>query len=346
MPRTYISHLPELEPRTRIRTDQATYRVIEKLGRGGNSIVYLVVQIDGDFPGLLFAMKIFVRIDRPERRARFEVEIEFLRRADHPAILRIHDTGYFTDPGGSQAVQYPYVMAEYLPKTLRAEMQGRMSMADKLSCALQLLSALIYLERRTPAITHRDIKPENIFVSGRSCILGDFGLLKELSGGVAEVPVAGGGVSTASGEDGDHSDAGEVAVALGPRFAIEDSSGVRFPFLYPTPDLLEYCRRPAGDYLLTTKSDVFQLGLVFAELFTGVLPLGSRERPYDPVQLLPLAEINCSRSRGTAVAGLIRNMLALNPEDRPNASDLFDSWEGLFSEAAADSLNLDGVVFR
>lgn len=305
---------PELPTKTTLRATLFSYKVIQPLGVGGNSVVYLVQCSRGEFKGVLFALKMFVNIEDNVRKQRFEAEIKFLKECEHPSIMQIYDTGVYVESDGDDQLGFPYVIADYLPKTLRDRMLEGMGIAEKLAFSLQLLSALNYLASRNEPITHRDIKPENIFVKGRACVLGDFGLLKEGDGIDPSVD-----------------------------FKIEPSSGVRFPRLYPTPDLIEYSKSKSPPSPITPKSDVFQLGLVLAELFTGNLPIAVRKNPFDPIDIVDLGKIH--GSQGAAIKSHIEKMLTKDAEKRPTADEIFDVFEGAFSEIVSLSHQLEGKIF-
>jgi len=86
--------------------------------------------------------------------------------------MRVFDTGVFYG-------QHPFLVAEYLPRTMfQITRADSASVTVKISFAMQLLSALVYLESLEKPVIHRDIKPQNIFIKGNSCVLGDFGLMK------------------------------------------------------------------------------------------------------------------------------------------------------------------------
>lgn len=290
------------------------YRVIQTLGAGGNAVTFLVVATSGPNKGIMFALKIFRKLSKPERRDSFLKEIEFLRAQEHPAIMRIFDDGVFDYTSGDVKNQYPFVVAEYLPFTLRRVLKGdNSSVAEKVSFAIQLLSGLTFLESLKPQVVHRDIKPENIFVKGRACVLGDFGLLKTL--------------------DGDEADDREF---------LKESIGPGMPFFYRTPDLVKYAR---GEGPLSCKSDVFQLGIVLAELFTGKNPI---KRPKDgdilsDVELIALGA--CPGELSGSISALISRMIKIDEAERPLASELMDGWMGLFENICGKTFSLEGRVF-
>ncbi|NQT36489.1 MAG: serine/threonine protein kinase [Planctomycetes bacterium] len=270
------------------------YRNLQQLGEGGNATTYLTVATSGPHRGVLFAIKIFRELSKPDRRESFIKEIDFLQRSDHPSVMRVFDSGVFD-------AKHPFLVAEYLPNTLHQVMKSKkkLRMVEKTSFALQLLSALTYLENQDPPVVHRDIKPKNIFVKGRSCVLGDFGLIKRVD----------------AGDDED-------------RDILKESLGVGMPYHYRTPDLVSYLN---GEAPPTTSSDVFQLGLVLAELFTGQNPQKETAAFADPVELEPLGAIPGRLS--SPIAGIINRMLELNPQSRESVSRFHDMWGGIFASA-------------
>ncbi|MBN2127842.1 MAG: serine/threonine protein kinase [Sedimentisphaerales bacterium] len=284
------------------------YNTLQFLGRGGNAVTYLVIAGSGPLQGTPFAVKVFRRVSRPERRASFLEEVRFLRECEHPGIMRIYDEGIYME-------NHPFVVAEYLPRTLAEVIRSRSaSVVEKLTFALQLLSALDYLAALVPQVIHRDIKPQNVFVKGRSCVLGDFGLMKRLDDSAEELPDS----------------------------VIKDSVGPGMPFFYRTPDLIAYAR---GETHPTVKSDLFQLGLVLAELFTGRNPEKRAENDQwlSDVVLEPLGYI--PGSLGVPVANLISSLLSMNPDDRPDTSQALPAWRGLFFAAAKLINAVEGRVF-
>lgn len=288
------------------------YKMVQYLGSGGNAITYLVVATSGELKGGLFAAKIFRNLSQQERRDRFLEEVSVLGNLSHPAIMRTFDAGLFSVPIDGGVDEHPFVIAEYLPQTLATAIRARsLSMAQRTSIALQLISALEYLDNQDPKIVHRDIKPQNIFLKGNSCVLGDFGLMKLLDG---------------------HNELDREIFKL--------SLGPGMPFFYRTPDLVSYARNQAD---VTTKSDVFQLGLVLAELFTGKNPCVVPANILDDVELSPLGHI--PGACGPGIASLIRRMLAVDPVHREPIASFMDPFLGVFHDLSERANDLDGHVF-
>lgn len=291
--------------RQTLASEVALYNCMQRLGVGGTAETYLVLASDGPLRGQLFALKIFRRLSRPEWRNNFLAEVKFLQGCNHPAVMRVFDEGLFLD-------ENPFVVAEYLPNTLSKVLSAAPPMMAKMAYALQLLSALEYLAMPEITVVHRDIKPANIFIKGGSCVLGDFGLMKRLS------------VNRELDQ--------EILAA---------SAGPRMPRNYRTPDLVEYYK---GGPAPTGKSDVYQLGLLFAEMFSGTNPqkVMTTDNFAEPVEL---RSFFIPGGLGKPLKDLIVPMLDSDPATRPSAAELFRPWQALFLEAAKRAHALDGRAF-
>lgn len=289
----------------------AWYRSIQYLGSGGNAITYLVIATSGRNKGVPFAAKIFRNLSQQDRRDRFLEEISVLGQLAHPSIMRTFDAGIFRIPFDGEVHEHPFVIAEYLPRTLADAIRSKaLSMAQRSSIAIQLISALRYLSDRDPPIIHRDIKPQNIFLKGDSCVLGDFGLMKLVDGNT------------------------EVD-----RDIFKMSMGPGMPFFYRTPDLVRYARNEED---ITAKSDVFQLGLVLTELFTGRNPCIVPQQILDDVELHPIGHI--AGASGAGIAALLKRMLVKSPNERESVDAFLDPFLGVFSDIAERANDLDGHV--
>jgi len=290
------------------------YRIIQKLGSGGNCVVWLGIACTGRYHGMLFALKVFTQLEKPDRLRQFHQEANFLLNIDHPAIMKIYDQGSHRDLSQHPAKEYPFVVADYLPTTLEDALKRHVTVAECLVYTLQLLSALKYLNEMENPVIHRDIKPANIFIKGRSCLLGDFGLMRHLNIEVEEL----------------EKDPGVFKKSIGPGM----------PRFYRTPDLVRYAKQEAD---ITTKTDVFQLGLVIARLFTGRNPLKPCKDILDPVELEELKPL--STSLGASIRAQIFRMLDMDPNHRDPASEFLDDWEGILRQAVHQYHQLEGRVF-
>lgn len=175
---------------------------------------------------------------------------------------------------------HPFVVQDYMPKTLFRELDGKLIEFGKaLLFSCQLLSALQSLHSQS--LIHRDIKPQNIFVDNLNIYLGDFGLLKKLDNNMDE-------------EDK------------------KDFEGYfAMPKFYRTPELVAYAR---GEDSLDLRSDIFQLGLVIAQMFTGRNPLIYKQDGLSDVELEDIGHI--PGKHGGLVAKTIKEMTSLRSENR------------------------------
>lgn len=291
-----------------LKTELSTYQVLQFLGSGGSSETYLVVTTEGFHAGTPYAARLFYCLDRDERRITFLQETEFLKTTNHPGILRIIDSEIYMN-------KYPFMIAEYWGKTLRDVIKSAdVNITIKLFYAVQIISALVFLSQQVPPVVHRDIKPENIFIKELSCVLGDFGLAKKLTTDM-------------------HEDDRSLPLKL--------SAGPGMPIKYRTPDLVDYAN---NIHPLTIATDVFQAGLVLAELFTGRNPEKrvSRNRILSPVELNNIDPI--AGDFGAPITNLLEGMLKIDPAERQSADSLLPAWLSLLIEAAKRKVRLDGWV--
>ena len=302
-----IDHF-KLEPEQTVKSSSNNYyRCVQMLGAGGNAVTFLVLCTSGANSGALFALKVFRRLSAPERREKFLQESKLLFQINHPCILRLFDEGVFHTAAGD----YPFTVAEYLPNTLQQILQRDIPLIEKLAFSLQLVSALAHLAGRNPQIIHRDIKPANIFIKGRSCVLGDFGLMKLIDGN-----------------------------AEADKEAFKESIGPGMPFYYRTPDLVAYAKNEAD---ITVKSDVFQLGLVLAQLFSRWNPCKKAEHHLAPIELERIE--NIPGKLGGSIWTILNRMLIFDPIERPHAADVLNLWQLNFFNAVQHNHALEGQAF-
>jgi eukaryotic-like serine/threonine-protein kinase len=151
------------------------YDVIRKLGAGGMSAVYLVVdkQLNNDTVALkLFEPKLS---DDNTLLERFRNEVLITRKLTHPNIVRTFDFG---DING----RYYYMTMEYirgvtLDKLIRSKVGGGLSFGECLKILIEVLRGIAYAHEM--GVIHRDLKPANILISEKGEVkLTDFGLAR------------------------------------------------------------------------------------------------------------------------------------------------------------------------
>ena len=151
---------------------QDRYTIERELGRGGMATVYLAHDLRHDRP---VALKILL----PELAVtlgpeRFQREIHFAARLQHPHILTVLDSG---EAAGQLWFTMPFVEGESLRERLRRERQ--LPVDDALRIASEAARALDYAHQH--GVVHRDIKPENILLTrDGSTLVADFGIARAL----------------------------------------------------------------------------------------------------------------------------------------------------------------------
>lgn len=227
--------------------------------------------------------------------------------------MTLRDFGGYgvTDQNGGRHL-IPFFIADYLPYTLYDVMrENRSTFVEKASYVVQLLSALDHISSLGSPVIHRDIKPQNIFIKGRTCLLGDFGLMTR---------------STVDQEID--------------RGILSETQRPGMPWYYRTPDLVALEKHGTK---VTPASDIFQLGLVATQLFTGRNPCIASMNLLDPVKLEPIGVVPGRQGKG--VFQLLQRMLDFNPEKRPTARQLLDPWREVFWESANQAIQLNGYAF-
>jgi hypothetical protein len=235
---------------------------------------------------------------------RFKREIQLARKVTHPNVCRIFDLGYHTRPdsppgdGGTLFLTMEFVHGETLAERLRRT--GPMAVEEARPIVLQMLAGLG--EAHEAGVVHRDFKSSNVILvpsqepAGKvRAVITDFGLAC-LS--------AGQGVSVAR-----ISSTGEIV---------------------GTPSYMAPEQVRGGE--VTTKTDIYALGLVVYEMVTGTLPFLSdspistavrrlEEPPPEPRKYAPGLDKRWEE--------LILSCLALNPEDRLPAGVLSYGFAGI-----------------
>jgi eukaryotic-like serine/threonine-protein kinase len=149
------------------------YRIIEEIGRGGMSVVYLAERVDGLFEQRV-ALK-FLGVPHETGLRRFDRERRILAGLNHPHIARLLDGG--TDERGR-----PYIVMEYVegrPLDAFCAESGA-NVRRRLELMGVVAEAVGYAHRNL--VVHRDLKPSNILVTADGQVkLLDFGIAKLLS---------------------------------------------------------------------------------------------------------------------------------------------------------------------
>src|SRR5258708_35531831 len=130
------------------------YRVLQRLGSGGSSDVYLA---EDSMLRRKVALKILRRRDADASQLRcFEREARCASMLNHPNIVTVFDVGYEDD--------LQYIATEHVDgETLRERLdRGPMTAAEAVDVAFAVANALVAAHEAW--VIHRDIQPENIML--------------------------------------------------------------------------------------------------------------------------------------------------------------------------------------
>lgn len=153
------------------------YVVLEELGRGGMSVVYIAYDPELD---RRVALKV-VRGDKltEAHRARLHREAQALARLSHPSVVTVFDVGDLAED--------TFVAMELVDgMTLRDWCQQRRTWREVVH--VLVLAGRGLVAAHAVGIVHRDIKPDNIVVSATGEVkLVDFGLARDLGDRTGEL---------------------------------------------------------------------------------------------------------------------------------------------------------------
>jgi len=153
------------------------YLIVDLLGKGGFSAVYLVKDMQGEES--FFALKEAI-ISHKISSEHFSFEHSLLERLGHPALPRVHHV-FDNEEHNRLYMLMDYIEGPNLETLRNIQDEKRFSLSVIISILAPAVDAIAYLHQQHPPIVHRDIKPSNIIVSlvERKTHLVDFGIAKE-----------------------------------------------------------------------------------------------------------------------------------------------------------------------
>jgi eukaryotic-like serine/threonine-protein kinase len=262
------------------------YRVGRRLGEGGMSYVYEAQELAG---GPTLAVKILIpRLSRdPGSIERLRREAEIATRLTHPNVCPI--LRYGQTPDGMIYLVMPFLPGE--PLNEHETRRGRYPADEAIPLLIQICHGLQHAHDL--GIVHRDLKPENVMLvpdreapGGFRAVVMDFGLAKERRAGPEVVKLT------------------QTGIVLG------------------TPEFMspEQIRGKPLD----GRSDIYALGVLAFEMFTGQLPFSGKSAQETMLarlrgQPLPLRAIRGDLS--VKLEAVIGKALAMQATDRYGTMD-------------------------
>jgi serine/threonine-protein kinase len=156
--------------------EEAKYRIVRAVGRGGMGIVYEAAHAQ---LGTRIALKVMLPelATAPDGVSRFLREARAAARLDSEHVARVTDVG--TLASGAPYLAMEFLEGVDLARTLRD--RGALPVAEAVDLVLQALEGLAHAHAQ--GIVHRDLKPANLFVArrrdGSACVkVLDFGISK------------------------------------------------------------------------------------------------------------------------------------------------------------------------
>src|SRR5258707_9002188 len=258
----------------------ARYQVMKKLGEGGMSYVYLAKEISSDATVAIKVLSPRLASDKSSVE-RLRREAGLAMRLDHPNVCRILRLGESED--GLIYLVMPFLKGELLSD--REVRGGPMDMTLGVTLLKQMCAGLHHAHELQ--IIHRDLKPENVMLvpddngDAERAVVMDFGLAKERRADPAIAKL------TATG------------IILG------------------TPEFMspEQIRGKPLD----PRSDIYALGIVAFEMFTGKLPFQGRNAQEMMIARLRSQPVPIRSLRSDvpyAVEKALTKALQTNPDDR------------------------------
>jgi serine/threonine protein kinase len=273
------------------------YRVVRQLGEGGMGTVY---EAKHEAIGRRVAIKVLhARHARDaEFTSRFFNEARAVNMVDHPGLVQISDYGQL--PEGTAYIVMEYLKGESLDHRLNRT-ERRLPAGEVLQIAWQLADSLA--SAHTKGIVHRDLKPENVMmVPDPHMLIGE--RAKLLDFGIAKV----------TEEPGKQSVKTQQHAVMGTPY-------------YMSP---EQCEASGA---VDPKSDVYSLGCMIYEMFTGRPPFTapsparvfSMHITQEPEPLRKLVP-----TMPGAIADLVHRMLRKERTERPSMRQLSAELESMF----------------
>ena len=272
------------------------FHIHRAIARGGMGRIYYATQAPLDRP---VALKVVLTEGHnPEEvqnfLGRFLQEASILAKLQHPNVVTLFDYGKIENGAPVTGETY-FIAMEYLAgETLSARLKQRNYLATPEVLFLIRQIARGLREAHSRGIVHRDLKPSNIILVPE----GDGGeLVKIVDFGIGKV----------------------VAVQDVTKDLTQEGMMVGTP-RYMAPEQFEGTASPA--------SDIYALGTIAYQALAGALPFHGATLPEFMVAkfahaIPPIMQVNPEAYLPEVLERLVLQMLARNPQERPQLDELF-----------------------
>jgi|GEM_PF-2872177 len=318
--------IPESE-RDSLRPGQVVagrYEMIGKIGQGGVGQVWRARDLKLEREVAL--KRLHYRFSESiEVYQRFIREAKVLSKLNHPNICNIYD---LIEDEGNTYISMEFHSGRSLAEVLK---DGSLTYPQKLQIIEGIVRGLTAAHAQ--GIVHRDLKPHNIMVDEVKIL--DFGLAKQRvapglsdsqeSGDSAPAPPS--GAVSISFEETQETGPGGTRDIGGTRSSSDPSASDNVTVAGSLVGTVKYMSpEQTGREDIDTRSDIFSLGVILYEMFTGETPFGgngaqilSRIREADCKPLLRM-KTDCPK----ILARLIDRALSRERGGRPSAAEFLD----------------------
>ncbi len=263
----------------------------------------------------------------PDLKARFEREARAISQLNHPHICTLHDVG---TSEGTDFLVMEFLEGETLAQRLE---RGPLPIKQALTIGMDIADALD--KAHGAGIVHRDVKPGNVMLTNSGAKLLDFGLAKPATAAHGAAAAAGGGTTPSSPTM-------SVAAANDSAPQLTGVGAFIGTLQYMSPEQAE-------GKSIDSRSDVFSLGAVLYEMFSGRRAFGGDSQVSTLAALLrdqPFPLKTVRREIPEGVERTVFRCLAKDPEARyANAGQVRDALAECQARLAGRGLSA-AAVFR